>query len=194
MRSVDTRRIIGFALATILVILSINAYWITQVSSQTNLDRFSLSDAIAFSTTVSPGENLYAKLLSLRGFWGETSGRILPTDTAWDSLGRVAFLLLFALAFIGAEGRLSNTENPHKTADMGLIAIAVIAYILSFGMARESAFFSINAWMFEHLPYYAGLREPHKWLSILAVVYGFFIVHGVRTVAIRLSRLSHLGE
>jgi hypothetical protein len=51
------------------------------------------------------------------------------------------------------------------------ISVGIIAWILSHG--NEGIFGQLSGVLYEIVPGYAGLREPHKWISVLVIVYTY---------------------
>jgi hypothetical protein len=78
------------------------------------------------------------------------------------------------VVLFGVFSRFRNTENTEKFADRSLLLLAVLAYVLSLGISKGNAFAPITQFLYDHLPFYAGLREPQKWSGILLVAYAYF--------------------
>lgn len=170
-----------FALSAVTV-LTLNANWIagnlvgnesvTETLSQITAEHYQI-----FATDKGR-TNLYFNALTLHGFWGERQGRFAETfaDNAnWKWL----FLIMLAVMAFGAHSRLRDPENMEKRLDGSFLALAMVAYFLSLGIAENNLVAPVSQFLYDHVPFYSGLREPQKWSGMLLVAYAYFFGYGV---------------
>lgn len=158
----------GFVAAGLFVVLS--SYWLVPLAlgkgeTAQAIQTFTTADTTAFATN---GGNVAAQIgnvLRLQGFWAEDKNQfLLPQDRAilWGLMS----LIILALVITGAliMWRKSRALAVFFGAS-GLTAIIIAAGV-----------FSPVA---QNLPLFAGLREPHKIVALLALSYAVFAAFGV---------------
>ena len=57
---------------------------------------------------------------------------------------------------------------------MAILIASIIAYILAIGVSGGPIISGVSHALYEHLPFYSGMREPQKWVGILLVGYVYF--------------------
>ncbi|NDK09535.1 hypothetical protein GW846_02045 [Candidatus Gracilibacteria bacterium] len=105
------------------------------------------------------------------GFWGEKYHIISPDDIMkyWYIF---AILVLTIVVYGGYKLYIRD-----KYIAIVLSSIAVIAYILSMGIASPIWGWSSEI-LYEYLPFYIGMREPQKWLALTQGIYMIYFVIG----------------
>ena len=110
--------------------------------------------------------NLYRNTLSLRWYRWESQQRFLP-HYLFNSNYHMIMLCILILVIIGI-----YTYRTQKSKTIVIYtSIGVIAWILSHG--NEGIFGPLSRVLYEMVPGYVGLREPHKWISVLVIVYSY---------------------
>ncbi|MDD2487620.1 MAG: hypothetical protein PHS92_04605 [Candidatus Gracilibacteria bacterium] len=181
-RNKDIRFSLKSSFIPFVIILALNSNWIlgnilgngglNQTVGQIGSEHFQ-----AFATG-SGKINLYFNTLSLHGFWGERQGRYIQTYFDNDNW-KILFSVLFLIVIFGAYSRLRNKANIDKRIDHAFLAIGTVAYILALGISGDNIFAPITQFLYDHMPFYKGLREPQKWVGILLIVYAYFGGYGV---------------
>jgi hypothetical protein len=141
-----------------------------------------------YRTTGDPHLGLFVNVLGLYGFWRTGPGPQLPKDVVagWPLL--LGAILVVAAA--GAWGALRrrpdqpdagatvpvNPRSRRPTAVLLLIAGAA-GYFLALGdQGPTGALFS---WAYYHVPFFQVMREPQKFVMLLALAYPVFFGWGV---------------
>jgi len=160
---------IGKALLIVIVALVLNANviggfvlgksWAGEVF--TSFDHQHLE---VFESTGHYGTSVYFNVLSLHGYWGEAEDRFAGTQT-YNFFWKPLFLAIFALALFGFwKGKKRNQMV------LPLAVIGLAAYILALGIAG-SLTRPLAQFLYDHVPFYLGLREPQKWVGLLLISY-----------------------
>jgi hypothetical protein len=154
----------------------INSLWLVPFvmgdsQSAQNVSTFSRSQQEAFATngTVLGSVPLSAALLT--GFWADDTNRyILPSSLPiwWIGVALVATLVIAGVVTsFRRKDRLGYT----------FAGLGVVAWLLAMGVAWPPSDLLTRG--LEHIvPYFAGYREPHKWLMLLALSYVYFAAIG----------------
>jgi len=163
-----------------------------QTSGKTGLE--ALKNVVMMSGFWGKDQYRYIDLTKVKEGWGRSFVLLLPL---------ILLGILSGLKIIkpknSEELRIENRELSKNKADhskggihnskflilysrmlaVGLIILYVIAIILAVGIrlpvARE-----ITYWMFEHIPFYKGMRETQKWVAVIVVIYLIFLSIGVK--------------
>ena len=189
------RRVVGwfticigaFALMSTYVILPNNA---TNLSSHVGAVSLNL-----YRTNGDPHLGLLANVLALYGFWRTGPGPELPKDviTGWPF---IMFAILVIVA-VGAWHALRpstpvSVESSHerspaveqKQLAILLVSIGVAGYFLALGNQGPTG--GLFSWAYVHLPFFSIMREPQKFLMLLALAYAVLFGWGVE----RLSQID----
>lgn len=163
--------------------LIINANWITAdllgKTSKLNFVESGITnqDLIAFKTAGSSNIKVFKNVLLMSGFWGKDQNRYMDLTKAEGNWGH-SFLLILPFILYGAFVGIRKKET--KLLSIGLLVIFVISVVLASGI-NLSYFKNITYWMFEHVPFYKGLRETQKWVAVVIFVYLFFLSIGLKS-------------
>jgi hypothetical protein len=129
-------------------------------------------DLNAFQTI---GGNIFEKIfnvLSLTGFWGREQFRFIDiTDNPLWFLGFLPFVFLIIFGIY---------KMYFANFKLFLISILFIVFvpILAVATSIESLDF-----MYKYIPFYTGLREPHKWTMLLIPIYLIAMFFGLRNTS-----------
>jgi hypothetical protein len=154
------------------LVLVLNSYWIIPLlfghSPTTQIiDGFTQSDLHAFATG-SRGFGLIGNVLGLQGFWADSKNLFLAPQDVF-SWWRIPIVLLWALILYGAVVGLRR----QRAVTLTFIAIALIGVILSIGTAG-TFIAPVNGWLVNNVPFFAGYREPQKFVMLIALAYTYF--------------------
>jgi hypothetical protein len=173
--------------ASVGIFLIICSYWIVpaMLRAQPLEERFDEAHWQAFAAA--PQENVptLLNLAILGGFWAEDNGWsgyfVWPQQSMW--FWACASVIL-VLAIIGAARGFRNPITRRETAF--LATAGILAFVLAAG-ASDTVFKSLNTLLYRELPYWAGMRDSHKIIAILALVYAKFAADGLE-VSVALFR------
>lgn len=164
-----------------------------------------------YRTAADPHLGLFANVAGLYGFWRLGPGPLLPKDviTGWPLI--LVGLLLVVLVGAGSALRRPKApssphtqlavleENDDATADLAegrndivrqppqrdlainMILLGIGGYVLALG--DQGPFGAIFRALYYHLPFFQIMREPQKFLMLLALAYAIFFGWGVDYMA-----------
>lgn len=168
--------------AIIGVWLLLNAVWLIPLLNGTSnnaqsIDSFGTSQLDAFATTGTIADSPALSAILLTGFWADGQGRYsLPSD--FGVLWYVAAVLILVLVGFGITKVIQNKDRLG-----GAIAVAgFIGLILAIGVSWNVTA-PLTYFLHQYLPFYAGYREPHKWLALLVVAYAYLGAMGISWLA-----------
>jgi hypothetical protein len=170
-----------FSLKTVVIIFScmilFNGNWLFSLSQGVNggagnVSYFTQADLDTFKTRAIDDSSVYATVLALQGYWGENQDRFVSVreNTLWG----LAFILILALAVFGIF-KIWKKDQFAKP----LVVIFFSAFVLAIGIASP-LFKPLALWLYDHMPFYMGLREPQKWAAVMVLVYAYFGGWGVK--------------
>jgi hypothetical protein len=169
-----------------------------------------------FRTNGDPHLGLFANVLGLYGFWRTGPGPELPKDViiGWPFI-MFAILLIVGLGawhalrrshFDGESKSLESTPGQSSAAPTTpapkefvvdrsfadehyrfaflLVFVGVAGYFLALGNQGPTG--GLFSWAYEHVPFFSIMREPQKFLMLLALAYAVLFGWGVE----RLSQLD----
>jgi len=176
---------------TIWVLLC-NLIWIIpiSISGSTSLDQIDnfWADHRAAFQTLSWDTNIYFNALALNGYWWEQEWRFKPNTEVNDKWKNVFFILfLVVLIWIYSRIDFKNKKISLTPFEKSLLALWVLAFILSLWNSSGWPIGYINTLLFDHFPFYAWMREPHKWVMFLIIVYAYFGILGIKYITKRLN-------
>lgn len=158
-----------------------SGYWLVPAllghgSLAATVSGFGASDRAAFATRGGSTLGRIYNVLQLEGFWAE--GRDLffwPQDVVpfWTTLMGIIWVLV--LAGVMAAWRQGRRR---EVWIFGLTGLAGV--VLGAGIG--------NAWMAAHIPFFAGYREPQKFVVLTALSYAVFFGFGVCWLMGRIHR------
>lgn len=151
--------------------IAASAYWIApamlgQGRIADSVQTFSSSQRHAFATADTNGETSLGAVLSLQGFWQDTRGLyILPIDFTpqWG------FVRLAILAVIGVG--IWRAWHVRRREAVAFLGVGIVAIVLALDIVGD--FFAAT------IPFFAGYREPQKFVALLALCYAYFAAWGL---------------
>jgi hypothetical protein len=150
-------------------------YWIVPaVRSWGRVDVVPVTDLSLFRSTSDATFGLWPNLAGLYGFW--RVGWPLPKDglAAWP-LFLIAILLV---GTVGVAGALRHAEQRRRL--LPLLVVGSIGLVLAAG--DQGFLGGVYGWMFRHLPVFRIMREPQKWLALLALAYAVAFGEGLDAI------------
>ncbi len=184
-------KIICWSAIACLFFLVINFFWIAPMltfeTSNPFISGFTYQDLLAFtSRTWGTGFNIFFTLATLYGFWRFPEGY---SYVSWTLPGwQLIFVYILYLAvngFISSQNKSSN-----KWIGKGIATASIISLILATGISSTYTAPIFEA-LFKFLPFFSGMREPQKFLTILVLAYSFFGGYGVSTISMTLIELKN---
>jgi hypothetical protein len=165
--------------------LLINAFWLVPLllgrSRQAQTIAGITADQFAAYATTGGVVGVPANVLSLQGFWADPYGRyVLPAATG--PLFWAVTALVLALVAAG----VWRSVRRHDRLGLALAAAGLIGWVLAMGESWGGVAW-LNHALVQHVPFYRGYREPHKWAMLLALAYAYLAAVGVGVVRERLS-------
>jgi hypothetical protein len=179
-------------LAAAAVVAVAHSFWLIPTalghgSTATIVDGFTSADQHAFATN--PGSlGLIGNVLALNGFWGE-SKNLFFTASDMYSWWLIPVIALWALVLVGA---ISLWRQRRAVAIVGMILIGVSA-LLAVGAAGTFAA-PLNRFLTDHVPFFAGYREPQKFVAVIVLVYAYFGGAAVATITQQFKHDAKLKE
>lgn len=157
-------------------------YWIIPYSqSETNvLEHFASDDFSAFETARDAHIGVVLNVITMRGFWVERHAWAeqftLPGSSPWMFYS--AFIALIILAYFGYTS-LQTKEEKRTRVSISIIYLSAIIFA-----AGISALFiwKLNYWLLEHVSFWNGFRETHKWTGVAVVLYALLAGRGLAYV------------
>jgi hypothetical protein len=173
------------ALALVAGLASVGSlYWIVPaVRSWGRVSVVPITDLSLFRSTSDATFGLWPNLAGLYGFW--RIGWPLPKDglAAWP-------LFLIAILLVGAVGLASALRDAERRRCLlPLIVVGAVGLVLAAG--DQGFFGGVYGWTFRHLPEFRIMREPQKWLVLLALAYAVAFGEGLDAI-VRSVRQRHV--
>jgi hypothetical protein len=164
--------LLRWSLIGIALFVVASSYWLVPLAfgkgdTAHEISSFTTSDTQAFATVGQGTIGTFGNIIRLQGFWAENRGMYtLPQEriAAWGLL----MLVLWVLVGAGAvHGWRSKQRIVVAFAGISM----VVATVLALGVG--------NQWLAAHAPFFAGYREPQKFVALLALGYALFSAWGV---------------
>jgi len=187
LRKVKTWMLPG--LVALGVWLVLNSLWLVPALGGTNqtteqIDTYASSQLEAFKTNETIADNVPLSTLLLHGMWTETQGR--STLPAGSPLFWVGIIPLLAVIVIGGIAIIRRRDK----LGVGLLIVGGVGWVLAMGVGWIGTS-GLTHFLVEHVPFYGGYREPHKWLVLLVVLYGYALALGASVLMRRYK--THAG-
>lgn len=161
---------IGIAILAIFWLLAGN--WLGQLFNFSGRDILNVNQEqeIAFQTNADPQYGLWFNVLSLYGFWGERYNQVDNLKNyvpIWPLLSVIIFLSVLT----GIYYALKNRDLRDRA--LILTIVGALSLIVAIGIA-DGRIYPI-AQFFDKVFFLVALREPQKFVSLLCLVYVFFL-------------------
>lgn len=175
---VKVAKIFGSFLFIILSAMAFNANVIIGYALDKNInlqaiENFDKQHIEAFRTVEHDDAPVWLNALSLHGYWGEKENRFLSTQEN-SFIWKPVFCLILALVVFGLWKGIGGDCKVEALAVIGLLSL-----FLAVGVAHPFSR-TLSQFLYDHLPFYIGLREPQKWSGLLLIAYVGFSSNGVK--------------
>lgn len=176
----------GLALA-LIILLAINLNWlINVVKSGSQLVNFinqgiTTQDLIAFQTAGETNKEVVSNVLMMSGFWGKDQFRYDDLTKFKENWGK-SFFLLLPIILLGVWVSLRNKKT--RFLSVGLLILFVLSVVLAIGIRLPIAK-EISQFLYNRLPFYKGLREPQKWVSVVVIIYLIYLGLGAKYLSVK---------
>jgi hypothetical protein len=132
-------------------------------------------DLAAFKTSGKTDLQVLGNVVMMSGFWGKDQYRYADLTGFSQNWGR-SFLVLLPVVIYGAF--LGLRSQRRRALSISLLVVFAVSVFLACGIAFAPAQ-GVSYWLFDHFPLYKGLRETQKWVSLVVMIYLFFLSIGV---------------
>lgn len=171
--AVGHRRAAGRAVAILALFLALNGWWLAlSLVGGRFAASIDLSHYLAFAARPDPQYGLLLNLLALYGFWREhiealLTKEALPVWPLWHSP-------LWAVMGLGLLGGLARRRR--MALALGLAAMLGAATFAALGPSPQT--YVVNNWLFEHLTPLRALRDPQKYVALVALAQSWALALG----------------
>jgi len=184
-------KIITWGVIACLFFLALNFFWITpMLTSETSTlftGEITYQDLLVFtSRTWGTGFNIFFTLATLYGFWRVPEGYSYVSETlpGWQ-------LIFVFILYLAVDGFISfQSKSSSKWIGKGIAIAGIISLVLATGISSTFTAPIFEA-LFKSLPFFSGMREPQKFLTILVLAYSFFGGYGVSVISKTLLDLKN---
>jgi hypothetical protein len=122
------------------------------------------------------------EVAAMEGFWRAAS--LLPVG--FSLLWYVPpFVVVFYLAILGLLGALQDRATRWTTGALGVIALAGLVLALGASTVMTDWLFRL---LWDHVPFFKGFRDSHKFVALLVLGYAYLGAFGVRNVQVAAGR------
>jgi hypothetical protein len=220
------RRVIGWFVTCCGAFAIMSSYLILPNGSTTLPTQVGSVSLNLYRTNGDPHLGLFANVLALYGFWRTGPGPELPKDViiGWPFI-MFAILVIIGVGVWYTWGKSADKDeaqvsaetvahqppasdesshrddanadsglNDHRRLTILLLFVGVAGFFLALGNQGPTG--GLFLWAYDHVPFFSIMREPQKFLMLLALAYAVFFGWGVEhlskmdTSQSRLSALS----
>lgn len=170
------RQAFKWSVAVLAGAFVLSSYWLVPMlqgqTAQTRLiENFDERHLLSFRTDGDERFGVPFNVAALYGYWGDREDRyIVPKEQVvlWPALAALIWLL-------AAVGLLVSWRN---SLAIILGSAGLAALVLAMGIAWPPVA-GLNRWLYTHLPFMQGYREPQKWVALVALALAYFGARGV---------------
>lgn len=179
---IRTMRELWYSLGLIGLTGLLNTWWIIPTLYMPNYtNSFNLDHFYAFRTALDMAHGIWFNMLTLQGFWFTDWRSIKDFTSLWPLLA----LLWLTIPIAGIAGIFTYVQK-YRRLIFGLLLAGAAS--LFFAAGPHPSVWQINVWLFENMPGFSGMREPQKFLSLLALAYSVLAAFGMDMLFSKLSR------
>jgi len=183
------RRIISGVIFSAVIFAGLNAYWLTSIflwGTETRVSIFSYRDLLAFASKAwGTGVNIFFSLAALYGFWRVPEGYryVCETLPGWQ-------LIYLLILYLSVYGFMVLREDRFRSwISNGIAMSGFVSLLLAAGISSTITAPLFEA-LFAYLPFFSGMREPQKFLAVLALTYSFLGGYGLSEHRILLRKIT----
>jgi len=180
--------IIKHSIVGILIFFVINLNWLVPVffnsrdgSNLSLVQSFDQKHYEAFKTVGNNSLEVFKNVIMMSGFWGKDQFRYLDLTKIDNNWGR-SFLFLLPIIVYGVYKSLK--EKRTRNLSIGLLITWVASVFLAVGISTIITR-GTTLWLFDHLPFYKGLRETQKWVAPIVVIYVLYLCCGIWQLSLK---------
>ena len=164
----DFYPLIKFSFFAFLMFLLLNIYWILPVltSKGTVIGQISQQDLFAFNPRPTSNFNIAFTVASMYGFW--RGGYVYTKDLL--PFWYMFFIFILYLVVHGAITTFNDKKLGAYTK--AFIVLASAALILGIGLSGQNTAPIFN-FLFEHIFFFRGFRDSHKFVGLLVLAYAY---------------------
>ncbi len=171
------KKFTGYILLAGVFCLMLNLFWLMPVLRQpASIKTFGTTDLEVFAPARDEQFGLFFNLTSLYGFWGEEVIVLPKEDFSYWPIFTIIFLGLMIFGYYELYKQKGNRWLANS-----MIIVFILSIILAAGAASPKTAW-LNLWLFEHLPFYEGMRDSQKFIALTALVYAFLGAFGVQAL------------
>lgn len=174
------RRLLAWGLLSVAEWTLFSSYWLFPLivgtsSTAALIHNFNIEFVKAFQTVGDPKFGVLFNAAAMYGFWVDKTGHYVLPKTI------VFFWPVIACAFIvlALIGLVVRRRDAHAWV---VFSVGVISFILGVGIASP-LFSGIYVWMFHHVPFFKGDREPEKFIGMVVLCYCYLGACGSSAIA-----------
>ena len=166
------RAIIKWGTWAVVGAIIVNSYWLVPTAfgkgtTAEIISSFKTSDLHAFATD--PGHlGVFGNVLALQGFWGEGKNLFLTAADTY-SWWLVPIVLLWSIVLSG----MLISFRSRRSVTTAMLIIIGIGVVLAVG-SLAPVVGPLNQWLVTHVPFFAGYREPQKFVGLIVFGYAYF--------------------
>ncbi len=170
-----------FFVLFVILILLLNAFWIQGFFSNNIFSSIDSSHEEFFSPKMSQDIPAVGKIMGMWGFWRE-AGYIKPYK---EIPVYIWYLFLAMLIFLFLAGHYYSENKKERKFFFSLFWIGLI---LGTGISHPytKPFFDM---LFNYLPLFNGFRDSHKFVSLIALSYAYFIPYLITAINLKLNKV-----
>lgn len=164
----------------------LNSFWLIPVIKQhgATVQTFGQADLEVFAPAEDGQYGLFFNLTSLYGFWGEDVIVLPKEDFTYWPVFTIIFLGLMIFGYIELYKQKEN-----RWLANGMLIIFILSIFLAAGVASPKTAW-LNGWLFNHLPFYSGMRDSQKFIALTALVYAFLGAFGAKAIWEKFQKLK----
>jgi hypothetical protein len=164
--NVNFKKYIKSAIIIAILLILLNSFWLQSVFSNKIYSSIDESHEEFFSPKMSADIPAVAKIIGMSGFWRESGYKSLFSII---NLGIWYLLIAFLIIAILTGYFISNSKKSKFFYTLFWTGV-----ILGTGISHPytKPFFDF---LFNYLPFFNGLRDSHKFVSLIAISYAYFI-------------------
>lgn len=158
-----TRRALGWTALVVALTLAASSYFIVPSIGRPPPVRVGEADLAAFRTRSDPTLGLAPNVAGLYGFWRQGPRLAKDGVAGWP-------VFLGAIVVLAGAGLWKAGRQPATRALSRVVGVSGVAgFVLALGDQGPTG--PVFRWLFEHLPGFAIMREPQKFVALLALAY-----------------------
>ncbi len=167
--------LLRYSAVSLVVFGVLSCYWLVplaigQGTTASAIQQFGAVDRQAFATAGGSAIGVFGNIIRLQGFWAEQRDLfVLPQDQVplWGLIALLCIVLVIT-------GGVWAWRHGRRFA-LALVGVSAgVAVVLAMGVGA--------GWLAQYIPFFAGYREPQKFVALVALAYS--VLGGLGVVAL----------